>query len=363
MNSLKSKFNIEHDFVNENDIVILNDSKHRETYKYKCPQEHPVLKGYFAIPNCPFALIAKDGSLMRINGKVINYYLTKPTTKGRGSYRITKPIISNGNGGLKSTFRHRLLMLTFSDYDFHPATKIINHINGVAGDDRLENLEWSTYSENLQHGYDNGLFDSVVIKVDCYNWKTKKRYRTNTVQEAADKTGINYGTLLNRLNRDIHVKAPDGWRFKRIEDEWVEMNDGYGGENLAIPIKVMNLATSQVKEYRSSRVASEILNVPMTTIKMFCLRKYMSPFQNYVFRYLEDEFPKYTDLQLEYFQWCGWKPKVPRGYFIPNSKVRFITFDQIQKISGFDKVKITNAVKRNKPICNLFLKRIPTQGI
>lgn len=53
---------------------------------------------------------------------------------------------------------HRLLAEAFIPPS--PGKQQVNHINGNKSDNRLENLEWSTKSENSFHGYKTGLIPS-----------------------------------------------------------------------------------------------------------------------------------------------------------------------------------------------------------
>lgn len=69
------------------------------------------------------------------------------------------------DGEAKNCRVHRLVASAF--IPIRESATQVNHINGIKTDNRVENLEWCTGSENIKHAFDNGL-KSVKKGIDCH---------------------------------------------------------------------------------------------------------------------------------------------------------------------------------------------------
>lgn len=106
------------------------------------PQERPEMSEeiWKPIPGLAPCMVSSHGRVIGVSGKIL-----KGVTNNFG-YRTV--------GIRKRTLTvHRLMLLAFVG----PSEMHCNHKNGIKADNRLENLEYVTRSENTKHAIDMGL--------------------------------------------------------------------------------------------------------------------------------------------------------------------------------------------------------------
>ena len=107
------------------------------------------------------------------------------------------------NGGTKMMYSHRIIASTF----LHKANEnlIVNHKNGDKKDNRVENLEWVTHSENHKHAFRTGI----------------RKVSKKQIQELKKKCGEKNAT--SKLKREEVIE------IKRLFKETDMSNEDIGG--------------------------------------------------------------------------------------------------------------------------------------
>lgn len=152
-----------------------------------------------------FYVISNMGRIKNIvTGKILKQTITSQ------NYRSCRITLSNGDKVTKGV--HRFVAETFIPIKNKHLYEV-NHIDGDKTNNKLNNLEWVTRKENLQHARDNNLFkkqygekngncnysDEIVKKI--VDFKNKGL----TCKEISVKMNLKLRTVYHLLNRRKHV--------------------------------------------------------------------------------------------------------------------------------------------------------------
>lgn len=161
--------------------------------------------GFFVIPYYSNYVISKQGQLIK---KSTGQYIQ--ASEGVGGYFTFR--MTDDSGHTQNQFRHRILCYAFKPYPANVDELDVNHINGKPGHDDLDNLEWATRSENIEHAYANNLrSDNKPVQVR--NILTGMTYVFPSCSALGRELGVTETTVSNRA-KTVGYKAYDGFQFR-----------------------------------------------------------------------------------------------------------------------------------------------------
>jgi len=159
--------------------------------------------------------------------------------KSGGSVSVKETIRKQGNNGhgyafvplssggvVRNYYVHRLVATAFIP---NPERKnTVNHISGIKADNRVENLEWATQSENSQHGFDTGLIVQNRGK-DNPGSRPVLQFASNgelvaeyvSLQDAFEKTGIHSQNIGCACTGKYMQSGGFTWKYKEAKYEKV----------------------------------------------------------------------------------------------------------------------------------------------
>lgn len=125
----------------------------------------------------------------------------------------------NKNGNRKVVYTHIIVAQTFIDNPDIEKYKYVNHIDGNTANNRVDNLEWCTASDNNLHSYrelhrkisDEGASPKIVYIIDTKN-KTMQYFSSIT------ETSKNIDLSCTQINRYIHSNRKWKGRYIFVSD-------------------------------------------------------------------------------------------------------------------------------------------------
>lgn len=175
------------------------------------------IKGYEELYKVSNLGNVKSINHFRVNG--FSGYMQKGRILKFSKDRCGYLLVRLSKNGVAKTYRlHRIVALTFIDNPLNKKT--VNHINGNKLDNRVENLEWATQKEQIEHQHKVLNIPYSDCKF-CHEANKKKVIRNdgkiyNSISEAKEDLGKKHAHITEVCQGK--KKSTYGYSFKYLKE-------------------------------------------------------------------------------------------------------------------------------------------------
>lgn len=137
-------------------------------------------------------------------------------------YGNLKYIIDEENDVYETRSRRLHIIIAETFIENPNSYPVVGHKNNNKSDNRVENLYWTTYSENTQKAVDDGLLvndkgydDSQSHPVFMFDAYTNEKIGSfGSCREASEKTGVSVNTVMRQAKYKKPIRKPFYFRFQ-----------------------------------------------------------------------------------------------------------------------------------------------------
>jgi hypothetical protein len=172
-------------------------------------------------------------------------------------------LLINDDGVSSRYLRHRLLARLFLGEPNSPEL-LVNHKNGIKGDDRIDNLEWVSPTENVEHAGAMGLTPKCFpISVRHVSDGTIHHYPSAVA--AARALGMSKDAILWRIHGDPDAVYPEGRQYRKRDDNATWLT-GPRKNGRSVVTLMRDIQTGDVLRFEQQGKVAELLSLSLAAV-------------------------------------------------------------------------------------------------